>query len=191
MRQSLCKLESNEIDRNSNQSNDEETESKLEENDCVYDELFYSKLNTLKRTIMNLFKKYNLKYSVSSTIEYAICECRDEYLSISATQMQKINELEQYKIQSENQIKMESDNIESQLKSKSEKHEIEIEQIKRKYEKAMKKLILKTKKETKEELEKEFDETVKSRARKAMSQIRDGQSKTIKSLQKKINQMQS
>ena len=51
LRQSLRKLESNEIDRNSNLSNDEETESKLEENDCVYDELFYSKLNTLKQTI--------------------------------------------------------------------------------------------------------------------------------------------
>ena len=74
---------------------------------------------------------------------------------------------------------------------KDEKHDIEIRQIKCKYEKTMKKLIEKTKKETKEELEKQFNETVKSRARKAMSQIRDGQSKTIKSLQKKMNQMQS
>lgn len=168
-----------------------ESECKLQENDCVYDELFYSKLDSLKQITINLFKKYNLKYCVSSKIEYAISELRDEYLSISATQTQKINELEQYKMESESQIKQENENIESQLKLQSEKHEIEIEQIKRKYEKAMKKLIVKTKKETKEELEKEFDETVKQRARKAMSQIRDGQSKTIKSLQKQINEMQS
>ena len=169
----------------------EANESKLEENECVYDETFFSKLNELRQIIINLFTKYNLKYSVSSTIEYAISECRDEYLSISAVQMQKIDELEQYKMQKENEIKQENDNLQSQLKLKDEKHDIEIKQIKCKYEKTMKKLIEKTKKETKEELEKQFNETVKSRARKAMSQIRDGQSKTIQSLQKKMNRMQS
>lgn len=132
-----------------------------------------------------------MKYSASKSIEFAISQCRDEYLSISAAQSYKINELEQYQMNTQNNINQQNLSIADQLNEQRKKHEIEIKQIKIKHEKLMKKIIRKTKEETKEELEKEFDETVKNRARKAMGQMRDVQQQKIKSLQKKMTQMQS
>ena len=66
-----------------------------------------------------------------------------------------------------------------------------VKQLKFKYEKALKKVAEKTREETTQELEKKFEETVKSRARKTLTQMRDSQQKTIKALQKKVVTMQS
>merc|ERR1712228_252103 len=129
----------------------DENEMKTEEYQSDYDVLFYSKLDNLKKTVISLFEKYNLKYSTSKSIEFAISQCRDEYLSISAAQSHKISELEQYQMNAQNNINQQNLCIEDQIKEQRNKHEIEIKQIKIRQEKLVKKMIRKTKEETKDE----------------------------------------
>ena len=140
---------------------------------------------------MHISNRYGLKWSVTKSIEFAISQCKDQYLFIVSSYIQKIDELQKYKTEKQQQSKMQHDEIQNQINELQQKHNTQIKQLKLKHEKLIRKTIEKTKKETEEELKKEFDETVKSRARKAMSQIRDGQQKTIKSLNKKIHEMQS
>merc|ERR1712129_367375 len=124
-------------------------------------------------------------------IEFAISQCRDEYLSISATQNHKISKLEQYQANTQNDMNRHNLSIADELNAQNSKHQLEIKHIKQKHAKMIAKMIKKAKEETKEELTKEFGETIKNKARKMMGQMRDTQQQKIKSLQKKYNQLQS
>jgi len=167
-------------------------EMKTEEDDeCNFDAMFFAKLENLKRIIVALFERYGLKYTASKSVEFAIAECGDEYLSISAARTLKQRELERYKKNKEEASGAQQSAFERQSRSEREAHRNELKQIKLRYEAALKKSTERVREETKEELERAFDETARSRARRAMTQIRDGQQKTIKALQKKITTLQS
>jgi len=178
-------------DENVDERSTEECKLDLEENDTIDDDAFFSRLDELQQTVIDLFNKYNLKYTTLKSVEFAVGQCRDEYLSISAAQLQKIRTLQQYKDCIEDDTQKESQNIEQRLSAARERHENEMKQMKHKYEKTMKRMVEKTKSETREELEKEFETNVKARARKTMSQMRDGQQQKIKGLERKMVQMQS